>query len=78
MTRNSIPGDLVFAFTDGGYELGGFPPAAVAAAVPEPAGLTLLGLGTMMLAVRPRLVSSTFRLAWYSRIFDDTAHNKTR
>jgi hypothetical protein len=40
--------DLVFAFSDGGYEMG--PSPEQVAAVPEPSGLVLLVLGTLVLA----------------------------
>ena len=43
--------DLVAAFQDGGFEKG---PRVAAAAVPEPAALTLLGLGVFTIVTRRR------------------------
>jgi hypothetical protein len=42
-------GDLVFAFSDGGYVAGASP-----AAVPEPSGIVLLLLGTLLMVKRRR------------------------
>ena len=44
--------DLVVALSDGGYEVG--PRAAIAAAVPEPAAIALVGYLAVVLCFRKR------------------------